>query len=93
MAKRHNVSRGAKGKAKVKTGDEKPLRKDESKIKCFKCAKFGHYASECPWAAKGEEDDAETADEAYFFSEQSTRNEEASQDECILEEKWCLDSG
>lgn len=32
-----------------------PLRKHKSKIKCFTCEKFGHYASECPNKKHGEE--------------------------------------
>lgn len=29
-------------------GNTQKFKKDKSKIKCFKCNVFGHYASECP---------------------------------------------
>jgi hypothetical protein len=46
-------TRKGKGKGSNKKGNSEestshPGKKDLSKIKCFTCHKFGHYASQCP---------------------------------------------
>jgi hypothetical protein len=42
-----------KGKGKSKDSTSQTGKKDLSKIKCFKCQKKGHYASQCPDKKKG----------------------------------------
>ena len=48
----HNTNsyKGKKKHLKKKKGNQRndKLKKDLSKIKCFKCEKFGHYKSNCP---------------------------------------------
>ena len=50
-----NVALAAKGKkkkfkkgSKVETKQQDEEKKDMSKVKCFACQKFGHYARQCP---------------------------------------------
>ena len=51
-----NSYKGKKKHFKEKKGNQKngKLKKDLSKIKCFKCEKFGHYRSNCPKNSKQE---------------------------------------
>lgn len=44
------ASKLKKGKGKFNNGNKK---KDLSKVKCFTCDEFGHYASKCPQRKKG----------------------------------------
>lgn len=47
--------RGDGLESKGNRNDYNPRRKDKSKIKCFTCEKFGHYASKCPNKKQDEE--------------------------------------
>ena len=40
--------RALKGKVKKHQGGETFGKKDMSKVKCFACHKFAHYAGQCP---------------------------------------------
>ena len=52
-----NSYKGKKKHFKKKKRNQKngKLKKDLSKIKCFKCEKFGHYKSNCPKNSKQQE--------------------------------------
>ena len=41
--KKKKFKKGSKGGTKQQDGE-----KDMSKVKCFACQKFGHYAGQCP---------------------------------------------
>jgi hypothetical protein len=43
-----NVALVANNKKKFKKGPKGEGKKDMSKVKCFACHKFGHYAGQCP---------------------------------------------
>jgi hypothetical protein len=47
------VKRPNKGKGKSDESTSQLVKKDLSKIKCFSCHKYGHYASQCPDKKKG----------------------------------------
>ena len=42
--KKKKSKKGSKGGTKQQDGEKK----DMSKVKCFACQKFGHYAGQCP---------------------------------------------
>nr|GEW14493.1 ribonuclease H-like domain, reverse transcriptase, RNA-dependent DNA polymerase [Tanacetum cinerariifolium] len=47
--------RGRGRDSNTSRNDQKHFPRDKSKVKCFACEKFGHYASECSDKKKGEE--------------------------------------
>lgn len=67
-----NKAKGKKGQGKAKSsqkGEEKE--KDLSKIKCFHCNEFEHYATKCPNWKKGSNKDhvAASAEVDGFFTQ------------------------
>lgn len=46
-------AKGKKGKGKCETSQKSDKKEDLSKIKCFQCHEFGHYATKCSNRKKG----------------------------------------
>jgi len=93
-----------KGRGGTKGGNEKrDHRKAEkhpsgSKVKCYKCHKFGHKAAECHKNSDDEHQTAKNAENVLFFGSADSRESETEEDALHIKrsdrnELWCLDSG
>ncbi|KMQ84505.1 retrovirus-related pol polyprotein from transposon tnt 1-94, partial [Lasius niger] len=63
-----------------------------TKIKCFKCRKFGHKVTECPQNAKGHGAKAAQEPDAYIVCEVD-QNMAYKTDSNNMDGRWCFDSG
>jgi hypothetical protein len=95
-------ARKGKGKTKKNTSGEATSqdgkKKDMSKVKCFACHKFGHYAGQCPNKKKGKNKAQVAASADTQVSEFATKFEkEFSLVSClsgtIAKGAWFMDSG
>jgi hypothetical protein len=68
-AESYLVEKKSIGKCKPKTSV------DITKVKCFNSGKFGHYASSCPLAKKGDGDESALAAKATEPSEEDSDND------------------
>lgn len=85
-----------KGESSKEGNSNQKKKVDKKKIQCFKCEKFGHYASEC-WSGKGkqsnnDEEEAKIAQddsdsESLFMMVTTISNESCNS------ESWFLDTG
>jgi len=69
-----------------------------SKVKCYKCHKFGHKASECRKGSDDESQTARNAENVLFFGSVDSRESETKEGALHIgrgnrNELWCLDSG
>ena len=71
-------------------------RKDLSKVRCYVCNKFGHFASHCPDRKKEPKDTAASAVENFvdkFEKESSLASFVSSVDSCSINGTWIVNSG
>jgi hypothetical protein len=68
---RRSFNKAFEGKKTSSTSDHEH-RKEKSKIQCFRCDKYGHFARECPTRKKGRQ----LASTADVDSEPPQRNED-----------------
>ena len=59
--KKKKFKKGPKGETKQQDGEKK----DMSKVKCFACQKFGHYAGQCPNKKKKQQTTTSTEIDEY----------------------------
>jgi len=84
-----------KGESSKEGNSNQRKKIDKKKIQCFKCEKFGHYASEC-WSGKGEQskNDEEEAKIAQDDSDDSlVMMVTTTSTESCNSESWFLDTG
>ena len=67
VADEENVALSAKGRKKK--GGSSSGAKDLSKVKCFDCQSYGHYAGQCPNKKKEEPEKASSAEVGDFAKE------------------------
>ena len=89
-----NSYKGKKKHFKKKKGNQKngKPKKDLSKIKCFKCEKFGHYRSNCPENSKQQANcTSVTREEDNYDPENRVLYSSLSNE--ISSKAWVIDSG
>jgi hypothetical protein len=84
--KPESSKRGGFGK-----GNNKKKEFDKSKVQCYNCEKFGHFANEC-WYKKDQQNDGE-ANVAQGRDPNSVLMMATTCDEKVKNEEWYLDTG
>nr|GEV76294.1 hypothetical protein [Tanacetum cinerariifolium] len=77
--------RGRGRDSNTSRNDQKHFPRDKSKVKCFACEKFGHYASECSDKKKGEEANlTQTIDEEPTLMMAISQEKAPARPTCLL---------